>query len=153
MPWESLDKQQAATILALGISIVLVYQLFHSYWQLQHIPGPFFAKFTNLHRFVLVRCGFIHLYQAKAHQRYGPIVRFGPKMVSICDPEAIHTIFHMRTGFVKACHSLLRQALFLFFPLLSEQRSSNRSRAKCTVPSDHGLLTVYCSLFSPRRTI
>jgi hypothetical protein len=114
MLWESLDKQQAVTMLALGISMVLAYHLFHTHWQLQNIPGPLFAKFTNLHRFVLVRCGFIHLYQAKAHQRHGPIVRFGPNMVSICDPEAIHTIFHMRSGFVKACNSRLRQALSLF---------------------------------------
>ncbi|GIJ83167.1 hypothetical protein Asppvi_001686 [Aspergillus pseudoviridinutans] len=107
MLWESLDKQQAVSVLALGISTVLVYHLFCTYWQLQHIPGPLIAKFSDFHRFILARRGLIHLYQACAHQRFGPVVRFGPNLVSICDPEAIHTIFNLRTGFAKACHSHL----------------------------------------------
>lgn len=105
MLWEFLDKQQALAVLAIGFSSVLIYQLAHNYRRLQHIPGPLVAKMTDIHRFMLVRSGFIHLYQASAHERYGSAVRFGPNLVSICDPEAIQEVFNMRNGFNKVCYS------------------------------------------------
>ncbi|GFF30662.1 pisatin demethylase [Aspergillus udagawae] len=80
MLWESLDTQQGLAVLVVGITSVVVYHLYRTYSQLQHIPGPFVAKFTNFYRFILARRGFIHLYQALAHQRYGPAVRFGPNL-------------------------------------------------------------------------
>ncbi|OOQ88637.1 putative cytochrome P450 [Penicillium brasilianum] len=100
--WESTDKQQALPILVLGISVVLITHLVYTYRKLRHIPGPLIAKFTDLHRFFLARNRLIHLYQSLAHQRYGPAVRFGPNLVSICDPEAIQTIFSLRGGFPKS---------------------------------------------------
>ncbi|PCD18707.1 hypothetical protein FGRA07_06460 [Fusarium graminearum] len=92
----------ALAFLAIGFSSVLIYQLAHNYRRLQHIPGPLVAKLTDIHRFMLVRSGFIHLYQASAHERYGSVVRFGPNLVSICDPEAIQEVFNMRNGFNKS---------------------------------------------------
>ncbi|UZP36261.1 hypothetical protein NXS19_004077 [Fusarium pseudograminearum] len=102
MLWEFLDKQQALAVLAIGFSSVLIYHLAQNYRRLQHIPGPLVAKLTDIHRFMLVRSGFIHLYQASAHERYGTAVRFGPNLVSICDPEAIQDVFNMRNGFNKS---------------------------------------------------
>ncbi|KAF4164799.1 hypothetical protein CNMCM6936_008766 [Aspergillus lentulus] len=102
MLWESLDTQQALAVLVIGITTVLVYHLYRTYSHLQHIPGPFVAKFTNFYRFILARRGFLHLYQTLAHRRYGPAVRFGPNLVCICDPEAIQTIFNLRGGFPKS---------------------------------------------------
>ncbi|KAF5589033.1 cytochrome P450 monooxygenase [Fusarium subglutinans] len=112
MRWEFLDKQQAALVLALGITSILIHHLFSKYYRLYHIPGPLIAKLTDLHRFFCVRSGFIHLYHAKAHERYGPVVRFGPNMVSVCDPDAIQMIFHKRNGFDKACGSDFTQNHF-----------------------------------------
>jgi hypothetical protein len=104
MLWESLDTQQALAVLVIGITTILVYHLYRTYSRLQHIPGPFIAKFTNFYRFILARRGFLHLYQTLAHRRYGPAVRFGPNLVCICDPEAIQTIFNLRGGFPKVCN-------------------------------------------------
>lgn len=104
MSWELLDRQQTALLLGIGIISILIRHVFYKYYRLQHIPGPLIAKFTDIHRFLCVRSGFVHLYQAKAHRRYGPIVRFGPNMVTICDPEAIQEVFHKRIGFNKAGH-------------------------------------------------
>ncbi|PHH58643.1 hypothetical protein CDD82_2807 [Ophiocordyceps australis] len=101
MKWESLNKRETVFALAFGIGIVLAYQFYRAS-KLQSIPGPFIAKFTNLHRFFLTRSGYAHLYQARAHEKYGAVVRFGPNMVSFCDPEAIPSIFHMRNGFAKS---------------------------------------------------
>lgn len=100
---ESLERQQPLAVLVLGVTTILVYHLYRTYSQLQHIPGPLIAKFTNFHRFLLARRGRLHLYQDRAHQRYGPAVRFGPNLVCICDPEAIQTIFNLRGGFPKVC--------------------------------------------------
>ncbi|OGE48300.1 hypothetical protein PENARI_c030G11328 [Penicillium arizonense] len=99
---ESLDRQQPLAVLILGVTTLLVYHLYRTYSRLQHIPGPLIAKFTNFHRFLLARRGRLHLYQDRAHQRYGPAVRFGPNLVCICDPEAIQTIFNLRGGFPKS---------------------------------------------------
>jgi hypothetical protein len=68
MLWESLDTQQALAVLVIGITTILVYHLYRTYSRLQHIPGPFIAKFTNFYRFILARRGFLHLYQTLAHR-------------------------------------------------------------------------------------
>lgn len=103
MIWESLDRQQPKPLVALilGVAAVLVFHLYRTYARLKHFPGPLAAKFTNFHRFRLARRGRLHLYQTRAHQQYGPAVRFGPNLVCICDPEAIQTIFNLRGGFPK----------------------------------------------------
>ncbi|PHH65733.1 hypothetical protein CDD81_1460 [Ophiocordyceps australis] len=79
MQWKIIDGQEAVFAVAFGIIIWLVYHFYQTY-QLHCVPGPFIAKFTNLHRFFLTRRGHVHLYQARAHQKYGPVVRFGPNM-------------------------------------------------------------------------
>lgn len=109
MLWEFLNTKQELTALVVGVTAVLVYQLYHTYSRLKHVPGPFVAKFTNLYRFILARRGFLHLYLDLAHKRYGPAVRFGPNLVCICDPEAIQTIFNLRGGFPKVCNIYLHQ--------------------------------------------
>ncbi|KAJ5814448.1 uncharacterized protein N7503_001198 [Penicillium pulvis] len=99
---EPLDMQRPLVVLILGITTILLYHIYRTYSQLQHIPGPLLAKFTNFYRFFLARHGRLHLHQDRAHQRYGPAVRFGPNLVCICDPEAIQTIFNLRGGFSKS---------------------------------------------------
>lgn len=103
MLWESLDKPKPLAVLIFGITTLLVWHIYRTYARLRHFPGPFIAKFTNFHRFLLARHGRLHLYQDRAHQQYGSAVRFGPNLVCICDPEAIPTIFNLRGGFPKVC--------------------------------------------------
>ena len=110
---ESLNRQQPLAVLILGITTVLVYHLYRTYSQLNHIPGPLIAKFTNFYRFLLARRGRLHLHLDRAHQRYGPVVRFGPNLVCICDPEAIQTVFNLRGGFPKVCESHLHEVVSL----------------------------------------
>ncbi|KAL8864028.1 MAG: hypothetical protein Q9198_010145, partial [Flavoplaca austrocitrina] len=73
-----------------------------SYLRLRHVPGPFLASFTNLPRLSWVysnRAGEIH---TALHRRYGPIVRFGPSMVSVADPAQINTIYDIHGKWVKS---------------------------------------------------
>lgn len=81
----------------------LVLQLIRTWYSLKDIPGPLIAKFTNLQRVWWVSTGEAQMYYQAAHQKYGDIVRFGPDMVSICNPDALNTIYPIRPGFPKVC--------------------------------------------------
>ncbi|KAL7952201.1 cytochrome P450 CYP4/CYP19/CYP26 subfamily protein [Trichoderma compactum] len=81
---------------------VVVVHLFQTWWSLRHIPGPFLASLTNLQRVWWVRTGRAHLYHQAVHAKYGDIVRIGPHMVSVSNPEAIQTIYPIRSGFPKS---------------------------------------------------
>ena len=75
---------------AVGVLSVL-YTLFAS--PLKHIPGPFFAKFSNLWRLLSVLTRHAEKQQRQMHDRLGPAVRLGPNMVSISDPGMINDIY------------------------------------------------------------
>ncbi|KAK3291691.1 cytochrome P450 [Chaetomium fimeti] len=68
---------------------------------LRDIPGPSLAKVTDLYRAALVKTGRSHEIYQKYHERYGPLLRIGPNMVSVADPAAIPDIYPMRPGFPK----------------------------------------------------
>ncbi|KAI0892191.1 putative benzoate 4-monooxygenase cytochrome P450 [Annulohypoxylon nitens] len=88
--------------LLLGVCAILALQAFRTWWRLRHIPGPFFAKFTNLQRFLWVKTGRAHLIHEDLHRRYGEVVRIGPNMISISNPEAIPIIYPTRPGLPKS---------------------------------------------------
>lgn len=82
-------------LVALPVLVTLVISL-RSYLWLSHIPGPFFAKFTNIPRLLWVKSYHAHKTHVELHKRYGPIVRFGPNMVSVGDPKEIGTIYSFK---------------------------------------------------------
>lgn len=84
------------------IPILIVLQLFRTYWRLRHIPGPFWAKFTNIQRVLWVRTKEAQLVHQRIHEQYGPVVRTGPNMVMFNDPAAIPIVHIMRRGFPKS---------------------------------------------------
>lgn len=81
----------------------VVWRHVYAYWRLAHVPGPLFARLTNLHRVSWVKSGRSHEIHHATHQKYGDVVRFGPNMVSVAYPGAIPTIYPMRPGFPKVC--------------------------------------------------
>jgi hypothetical protein len=81
-----------ASFLAL-LTIYLISSTVIQYWRLRSIPGPPVAAWTNLwlmyhmnskERFYLVK--------KRLHQKYGPIVRYGPNRVMFGDLSAVSTI-------------------------------------------------------------
>lgn len=80
---------------ALPVLVTLVVS-FRSYLWLSHIPGPFFAKFSNIPRLLWVKSYHAHKTHVELHKLYGPIVRFGPNMVSVGDPKEIGTIYSFK---------------------------------------------------------
>ncbi|KAI0009454.1 cytochrome P450 CYP4/CYP19/CYP26 subfamily protein [Xylariaceae sp. FL0662B] len=92
---------QALLILGLTLGALLV-SLFGTWWRLRNIRGPFWAKFTNLQRASWVSSGHAHLLYQEMHDKYGDIVRMGPNMVSISNPEAIPDVYPIRAGVPKS---------------------------------------------------
>ncbi|KAI0854665.1 putative benzoate 4-monooxygenase cytochrome P450 [Xylaria cubensis] len=70
--------------------------------RLSHIPGPFFPSLTNLPRVFWVKTGQSQKYHRQLHEKYGEIVRLGPNMVSISNPEVIPILYPTRPGFPKS---------------------------------------------------
>lgn len=86
---------------AAAVVLLVVLQLGQTWWRLRHIPGPFFAKFTNFQRVYWVKTKRAHLILQEAHEKYGELVRIGPNTVSIHNPELLPTIYTARIGFPK----------------------------------------------------
>ncbi|SPQ24135.1 4694387b-5c2e-410e-8096-87984d3615cd [Thermothielavioides terrestris] len=74
--WGSSGAQAILGVVASG----LVFYLFRVYWRLRHIPGPFWAKFSDVQRVLWVTTRNAHVFHQRAHERYGDAVRFGPNM-------------------------------------------------------------------------
>lgn len=95
LSWNILFSALCATLVYL-LSINL-----RSYWRLSHIPGPFFAALTNIQRMLWVKSYRAHEIHIELHRKYGPIVRFGPNMISVADPEEIGTIYSFKKPWPK----------------------------------------------------
>ncbi|KAJ6142059.1 hypothetical protein N7497_011158 [Penicillium chrysogenum] len=82
---------------AIGIIIavvgILVARLLRSYLRLADIPGPFWAKFTDLWRFRSQNTKGHTARLIALHKKHGKLVRLGPNHVSISDPAAIPIVY------------------------------------------------------------
>ena len=65
-------------------------------------PGPLLGRITSLHSLYLAWSGERHLAFERYHQRYGTIVRFGPKHLSFNSAEALQTIYGFKANQRKA---------------------------------------------------
>ena len=69
--------------------------------RLRRIPGPIWAKCSNLWRFIDTWRGSHEVNLLKLHHKYGSAVRIGPNIVSISDPDAIDKIYGVKADFMK----------------------------------------------------
>ena len=91
---------------AIFVIAVLLYPLYLYFAHpLSRYPGPFLAKFTDYWRFREVRGRQSHLSMVALHEKYGPVVRTGPNMLSFGDPSYIPKIYGPGNGFLKVCMS------------------------------------------------
>lgn len=104
-----MDHPRPSTF-SLGLSQILVcltllYAAIHIlrvYRRLCHIPGPFWARISNLPRVWWVNTSRAHETHQRLHEKYGDVVRFGPNMVSLRDPTWIPTVYPTRMGVKKS---------------------------------------------------
>lgn len=105
-----------------------------SYYRLSHIPGPFLARLTNIPRFLWVWSNNAHNVHIALHRKYGPVVRFGPNMVSVASPHEIGQIYGFKKPWLKVGR---------FFPSLvaasyfqgGRELTTQLDRATSTTPS------------------
>lgn len=88
---------------ALSVAAIVTFTIstFVSWYRLRHIPGPLLPSLTNLPRVFWVKTRQSQNYHYQLHKKYGEVVRMGPNMVSISNPEAIPTLYPTRPGFPK----------------------------------------------------
>lgn len=88
-------------LIALGIALFL--RLSSNFYApgLREIPGPFLAKFSNLWRLIETWKGHYERTVQDLHRRHGNIVRTGPNIVSLTDPDAIESIYGVKADLPK----------------------------------------------------
>ncbi|OTB02816.1 hypothetical protein M426DRAFT_322406 [Hypoxylon sp. CI-4A] len=69
---------------------------------LRAVPGPFLARFTDFWYFQKLREGSFEVVNKKLHEKYGPVVRYGPDRYSFNDQTATRTIYGHGTQFAKS---------------------------------------------------
>ncbi|KAF2105044.1 cytochrome P450 [Rhizodiscina lignyota] len=90
----SISPLYAAALGLVGFLVCLVVN--SKKYKLDHIPGPFIAKYTDAWR-AYKAWSFNHFtdgnnYQTELLGKYGDVVRIGPNTVLVLDPEAINTV-------------------------------------------------------------
>ncbi|KUI58293.1 Pisatin demethylase [Cytospora mali] len=87
-----LEVNLSAVTLGVSLAFFLVALRTWLAWRyLRHIPGPPLASITDLQRMSWVKTKKAHLILQDVHEKYGEVVRIGPKTISFSNPEAITT--------------------------------------------------------------
>ncbi|KAK3897406.1 cytochrome P450 [Staphylotrichum tortipilum] len=73
------------------LALLIIYDVF--FHPLAGIPGPFWAKVTDLWHARQMATGVRHKLLYRLHQKYGPLVRLGPNTVSVDTVEGLNKIF------------------------------------------------------------
>jgi hypothetical protein len=96
------DFVQYGHLWALAGCLTLAYILYMRYGGgISSVPGPWVASITDLWRASAVSRGQFHLVNRKLHEQYGPLVRIGPRCVSVGDSREVSTIYSIRNVFAK----------------------------------------------------
>ncbi|KAL8298843.1 hypothetical protein RB600_003395 [Gaeumannomyces tritici] len=83
----------AIGLIFLTLVCIQIYQLSKALMSpLKRVPGPWYAPFTILHLCYGFSTGEIWKAVEKAHAKYGPIVRLGPRQIWIADKDALKDI-------------------------------------------------------------
>src|SRR4051812_34837247 len=87
-------------------SILLLCVAIHflsNYWSAgaRSIPGPFWAKLTNLWRFIDAARGQSQFTLLKLHRKHGQYVRLGPRVVSVNRIDTLKQIYGINKGYTK----------------------------------------------------
>ncbi|KAE8408715.1 cytochrome P450 [Aspergillus pseudonomiae] len=86
---------------ALLIVGLIVTRLVTNRFYLSGIPGPSLAAYSRLWKLYTVWKGDHHHTEIDLHRKYGPLVRTGPRQISVSDPKAIPIIYGINGAFTK----------------------------------------------------
>jgi hypothetical protein len=91
-------------IIITGITAHLLYNKLGT--GLNHIPGPFWAGFSDFYRLCIVWGRRPERWHIQLHTKYGDIVRIGPRTVICSSNKAAKKIYALNAGYVKVCQRL-----------------------------------------------
>lgn len=69
---------------------------------IRNVPGPTFARWSNLWRITFVWDGKAPWKTLDLHEKYGPVIRTGPNSVVFSDPAVIPLIYGVSSKYYKA---------------------------------------------------
>jgi hypothetical protein len=99
---DSLLDLQRSAIAFIVFTIVLARLLFNKYGNgINNIPGPLLASCTDYWRLFIVWGRRPELTHIKLHQKYGELVRIGPKTVIVANWDVVRKIYALKAGYVK----------------------------------------------------
>jgi hypothetical protein len=101
---------------------------------LRVIPGPVLARYTRFYRAWKIAQGDAPVFYRRLHEKYGPIVRTGPRTVNISDPNAVQIIYGINSKFFKVCSSFS-------IALISGNKTDGLSRLTFMMCSAHFSIT------------
>ncbi|RKP06431.1 cytochrome P450 [Thamnocephalis sphaerospora] len=85
---------------------------------LRYIPGPWLAPFSRIFSIInIFTCKQVHRYR-NWHETYGPMVRVGPRSVSVTDPAAVRQIY--------GSHAFRKTRMYDAFVVLGENVFGSR---------------------------
>lgn len=93
------------------IVVAIAARLLHNKYAtgLNHIPGPFFASFTDFYRLAVARGYHPERWHIQLHGRYGDFVRIGPRTILCSSNKAAKKIYALNAGFVKVSVEILME--------------------------------------------
>jgi hypothetical protein len=89
----------------IGIFVTYVISIYR-YNNLHKFPGPLFASFTPLWRVYHACFNRDRVMELELHEKYGPVVRAAPSVLSFSDPEIMRDVYIK--NFHTACYIPLR---------------------------------------------
>ncbi|PVH76614.1 cytochrome P450-like protein [Cadophora sp. DSE1049] len=117
---ESISELRGFAILGLVATVISAQLLRNKYGHgINHIPGPLLASFTDYWRLFVVWGRRPEATHIKLHEKYGDLVRIGPKMVLVADWEAAKKIYALNAGYVKSGFYPVQQNIVKGKPLHS----------------------------------
>lgn len=93
---------QFSIFISCVVSLTAAHLLYNKFGTgLNHVPGPFFASFTDLYRLLVVWGRRPEKWHIQLHKTYGDYVRIGPRTVICADNKAAKKIYALNAGFIK----------------------------------------------------
>lgn len=84
-----------------GFASIILILAIKRYSELSHVPGPFFAAFSDLPRLYWTWERKAHEKHIALHRKYGNLVRISPNMVSVGDVAELPHIYGIDETFAK----------------------------------------------------
>ncbi|KAL6409139.1 putative P450 monooxygenase [Ilyonectria robusta] len=86
-----LPGKNIVILIVAALCLPLIYNVF--FHPVARIPGPFFAKLSDIWHAYHLSTGTRHMLLYDLHKKYGPLVRIGPNTVSVDTNEGLQKIF------------------------------------------------------------